>query len=601
VIENLSVQGAPLTASSPVVIGASVGPLFGFYHPAEGPIVRSVGVVLCNPLGYEAMCVHRAYRSFAERLAARGFAALRFDYQGTGDSSGAAGDPGRVNAWLASIDAAIDDLRERAGVRAIALFGVRFGATLAAAVAARRGDIDGLVLWAPSPSGRTYVRELRAFRLIKQPGSHEAQQDADEEAAGYRFDKATVSDLNGLDLLAAKERVAARVLIVPRDDIPGGEGRLAKHFGATGADVELASEPGYADMMRDAQDTVVPSAALDKMIAWLEVAKYPEAHHVGAPRSVRNVLASNGSSLGPPIRELYVRFGEGQRLFGIVNEPTGGSLRPGRPAVLFLNVGANHRVGPNRMYVSLARELASAGHLGFRFDVAGLGDSKNAPGAQENRLYSKDSVKDVKAAMTYLGERFGASRFVLVGLCSGAYLAFHTCVEDDRVVGQVLLNPQTFEWKEGDSLELSMRKSFLSTRYYARALLNPAVWKRAARGKVNVRGVLGVLGERLVAHAKADLARVSAGLMGGREPQTDIERAFHAISKRGVDSLLVFSFMDGGLDMIEKHLGRGVRKMRSYKNFRFEIVEGADHTFTPIESQSALHKLLTRHVTTHFT
>ena len=119
------------------------------------------------------------------------------------------------------------------------------------------------------------------------------------------------------------------------------------------------------------------------------------------------------------------------------------------------------------------------------------------------------------------------------------------------------------------------------------------------RGKVNVRGVLGVLRERLVARAQADLARVSAGLRGDHEPQTDIERAFHAVSRRGVDSLLVFSFMDGGLDMIEKHLGRNVRKMRTYKNFHFEIIEGADHTFTPIDSQVALHKLLARHITAH--
>jgi hypothetical protein len=64
--------------------------------------------------------------------------------------------------------------------------------------------------------------------------------------------------------------------------------------------------------------------------------------------------------------------------------------------------------------------------------------------------------------------------------------------------------------------------------------------------------------------------------------------------------LLLFSFNDGGLDMIESHLGRDVRKMRGRKNFHFEIVEGADHTFTPVDSQARVHDLLVRHATTCF-
>jgi hypothetical protein len=409
-----------------------------------------------------------------------------------------------------------------------------------------------------------------------------------------------VADLSAIDLLEGKARLASRVLIVPRDDLAGPEGRLARHLEGAGVETHLMDAPGYARMMRDAQDTVVPFPTLDRMIDWLTEGKRPEVHHVHPPKSMRSVLVANGPGQRLAVREHYVRFGADERLFGIANEPTGGAPKPDRPAIVFLNVGANHHVGPNRMYVSLARELASLGFLGFRFDVAGLGDSKSAPGAPENRLYSKDSVADVNAALNFLHERFQIGRFILVGLCSGAYLAFHTCIEDARVVGEVLLNPQTFEWKEGDSLELSMRKSFLSTRYYLRAFFNPVVWKRAIRGKVNVRAVMGILRERFVARTKADVGRIAHHLRGHGEPQTEIEQAFHAMSRRGVDSLLVFSFSDGGIDMIEKHLGRDVRKMRGDKNFRFEIVEGADHTFTPIDSQATLHELLTRHIVSRF-
>jgi pimeloyl-ACP methyl ester carboxylesterase len=44
---------------------------------------------------------------------------------------------------------AIDELRRRAKITRVSLLGIRFGAAIASAVAARRNDIDSLVLWAP--------------------------------------------------------------------------------------------------------------------------------------------------------------------------------------------------------------------------------------------------------------------------------------------------------------------------------------------------------------------------------------------------------------------------------------------------------------------
>ncbi len=595
-----STQTATICGPCPVAFGAPERALLGFYHAPVGDFRRDISVVLCNPVGYEAMCTHQTYRHLAERLAARGIAALRFDYQGTGDSSGESNEPDRLGAWLASIDAAITEVRARSGVRAVGLFGVRFGATLAATAAANRGDIDDLLMWAPLASGRDFLRELRAFRMIKRPGSISTPpREGGEEAAGYFFDRETVAAIRTINLTARTGSAAKRILIVSRDDLPGTEIHLAKHFERQGAAVRVASEPGYARMMRDPQETVVPTATLDKLAAWVEEGARTES---ATPRSEPDPppsLAVFVRVKGETVRERAVLFGEGRRLFGVVTEP-GFLQKAGRPALVFLNVGANHRVGPNRMYVSLARDLAAHGYLCLRFDVAGLGDSIIASGGQENRLYSKDSLGDVKAAFTFLSETYGVNRFVLAGLCSGAYLAFHTCVEDARVVGQILMNPQTFEWKEGDSLELSSRNSFLSTRYYARALFKPSTWKRAARGQISVALVASVLRKRLATRTTNRLRSLIARALLQAEPTSEVARAFRAISNRGVDTMLIFSFNDGGLDMIETHLGRGARAMRGRKNFRLEIVDEADHTFTPLESQATLHKLILRDVTTHF-
>ena len=57
-------------------------------------------------MGEEGRAAHRTFRRLAEELAEAGIVALRFDYDGTGDSAGLQDDPDRVAAWLASIEAA---------------------------------------------------------------------------------------------------------------------------------------------------------------------------------------------------------------------------------------------------------------------------------------------------------------------------------------------------------------------------------------------------------------------------------------------------------------------------------------------------------------
>ena len=94
-----------------------------------------------------------------------GLAVLRFDYDGTGDSAGEETDPGRVDAWLSSVTAAVDELAAT-GVPRIGLVGIRMGGLFAAHAAAQRGGVDALVLWDPCTSGKAFLREQRMLRLL---------------------------------------------------------------------------------------------------------------------------------------------------------------------------------------------------------------------------------------------------------------------------------------------------------------------------------------------------------------------------------------------------------------------------------------------------
>jgi len=135
--------------------------------------------------------------------------------------------------------------------------------------------------------------------------------------------------------------------------------------------------------------------------------------------------------------ERAVKFGRSDGLIGVLAEPAGETDARTGLAVLFWNAGLLHRVGPCRMYVDLARELAALGFPSLRFDLSGVGDS--VVGRDQLRVRER-AVSELQAAMTFVSSRGSVQEFVLVGLCSGADNAHAAAVSDPRVCGLVSLD-----------------------------------------------------------------------------------------------------------------------------------------------------------------
>jgi pimeloyl-ACP methyl ester carboxylesterase len=122
--------------------------LFGLHFRAQGT-PRDFAVVLCNAFGKEYEISRTQVSRFGAELAAKGVGAYRFDYLGYGDSEGAF-EEATFSSMCADLDAAIGEARRRCGVQRIVLGGLRLGAMVAEAVASRRSDVEGLVMWAPT-------------------------------------------------------------------------------------------------------------------------------------------------------------------------------------------------------------------------------------------------------------------------------------------------------------------------------------------------------------------------------------------------------------------------------------------------------------------
>lgn len=587
--------------------------LFGWYHPPASPEggSRDCIVVMCNPIGYDAICVHRHYRQLALRLAFAGFAVLRYDHHGTGDSSGNDEDPERILAWTRGVSRAVEFGMKVSGASRVSLFGVRMGGTLALEAAASdqaASRADTLVAWAPFSSGRLYLRELRAMRMLRSvDGSSETlvaqspDEDIGEEAGGYLMTPSSIASMEAMDLsvqLTAANLGGRKVLLLARDDIPQND-KLARHLGKIGCQVTQSAVGGYAAMMRDTFDAVVPDEALGEIRDWLQ-ARYPLQGAAGLLSDLGDgsiYTAAGGSSAS--VRDTPVRFGANANLFGILSAPVEPQGQRGRTALVFVSTGSNHHIGPNRMYVTQARALASMGFPALRMDIGGVGESPASAGQRDNHIFARHSIGEVHCAIDYLKTQ-GVEQVVLVGICSGAYLAFRGAIAEPAVSSIVMVNPQNFNWREGDSLELRRRKGIRSLRFYRSRILDRGTWSRVMRGQVDTKvimfGVANLLRKRMAKRLSSVVRVRGAAPLADMTHSTDVQALFRKLLHRNVKVFMVFSANDGGLDEVETHLGENAVRLRRAEHFRFQVVEGADHTFTPMWAQRRLCELLTQHV-----
>lgn len=140
--------------------------LFAIAHEsARAPATDAF--VFCHPLVEEKLWAHRVFVGFARSLASAGYAVLRFDLMGNGDSDGDFAEMS-VETAMADVRCAVEEAKSRWPGARIHLLGLRFGATIAALVAERLSDIHQLVLWAPIVDGERYMQELLRTNLATQ-------------------------------------------------------------------------------------------------------------------------------------------------------------------------------------------------------------------------------------------------------------------------------------------------------------------------------------------------------------------------------------------------------------------------------------------------
>ena len=271
--------------------------------------------------------------------------------------------------------------------------------------------------------------------------------------------------------------------------------------------------------------------------------------------------------------ERVVCFGPAGRLVGILGDATGVAKDP--VAVLLLNAGMLHRVGPNRLHVKLARRLSELGYPNLRFDFGGIGDS--SPGPEDLAEVLAQLQAECGLAMDYLQSSLGIERFVLVGMCSGADIALCVANHDSRVVGSGLINGRFFDSIEDTTLWAEAEER-TRARHYRSRLCDWKSWRRVVTGQTNYRALLRHLGFRVWRRrAISPSASVSS-------PNSFKSKLLALKSP----ILLVYSDGSSSWELARMRLGESLPCPHRRGLIQIECLAQTDHVFTSLAHQAQL-------------
>lgn len=454
--------------------------LFGWLHEPSPEASLNTGIILCDSVGHSD--TRYLHRKLAEQLATNGFATMRFDYYGTGNSSGNDDEPGLVASWIDSINAAVDTLMASHNLAKVCLVGFRLGGTLALAAAAKRTDhaVSDLILWAPLARGKVLCREIDMAQTVHYGKRRSEQAEPtllSRHFFGFLPTANILNDLEKLDVTTLEKRPAERAWLVKRGEQPI-DPSLIKRLEKLGVAITMDS------VQTDPRVTLHPNLPFidpfaEKVTEWIGNAG--QSHSISTlqasaedPSARTSVVkqALSSVSISDSVRETTFAFSTEPYLFGVLSEPAS-PQKKNNQAVMFLTSGASHHIGPGRLYVAAARDLAAMGHTAFRFDLSGIGDSASSGEGNEGLRLPKNAVAQVKLAMDALQRERGMESFALCGLCSGGRLAFAVAVEDDRVSDIQMINPPSLQMKK------EAYDPFVQMRH---VLGNARKWHRAFKG-----------------------------------------------------------------------------------------------------------------------
>jgi len=232
------------------------------------------------------------------------------------------------------------------------------------------------------------------------------------------------------------------------------------------------------------------------------------------------------------------------------------------------------------MWVEAARRWAKRGIASLRLDLHGIGESDGEETLGTEGLYRECMVDQIQIAMDSLRSRLGVRRFIAIGLCAGAFWAFHAAVRSPEIAGAILLNPRLFFWDP----EVDRRRLLRRT---VKGLSEWGDWCRLVRGDVpweSIKQVARIALERIQAGDENRFFQIPRELMA--EAWTAIERNRNRMT---------FVFTEGE-PLLREMIEEGQLPPETGSRVQCIQVANGGHTFRPLWAQQLAHELIDREI-----
>lgn len=273
--------------------------------------------------------------------------------------------------------------------------------------------------------------------------------------------------------------------------------------------------------------------------------------------------------MSTPHQQALIIRAQDANMLGMLALPDAGTPSLG---VIVVNGGAQYRVGAHRLFVKLARHLASQGHAVLRFDLPGQGDSPGeAIGFQQAAPHIGSAIDALLNAQPSL------QQIVLLGLCDGAsasLLYLHESA-DPRVNGLVLLNP----WVHTESSSARTQVK----HYYRQRVLMPDFWQKLLAGGVGLGAMRELLGT------------MTRSRKGQRRNDGDFQARMAKAWKRfpGAILLLISDKDLTGQEFIQTAMEAPAWEgALQHPGLAHYVLQQADHTFSPTAATRDFNALI---------
>ena len=216
--------------------------LFVTLHTPTEPASRII--VMCHALGEEKLWAHRVFVSFARDMAAQGFAVMRVDHRGEGESDREF-EYTDLDTRVEDVCRTLDSLRDLVpNAEEVTLLGLRMGTVVAARTASSRSDVSRLVLWDPVLDGAAYMQTVLRMNLSFQMAQyHRVIRDREALVAhlsqggtvnieGYELSESLYSQVSAFRLREMLQRVKAETILVQISATEGSVRRELEEFAA---------------------------------------------------------------------------------------------------------------------------------------------------------------------------------------------------------------------------------------------------------------------------------------------------------------------------------------------------------------------------------